>query len=667
MSAFTVALTDRAWAPYAPPAALTLSPTSWSGRAMGGYDQAEIEVSGAGLALWDVLRWLRFRTQIYNGDQQLVWDGFVQEVVLRRGGITIGLSLERLYNAIQILYSYTAADGGGDTGLTAWSADSDSVNEYGRKELLYSAGGETGEKGALALQTTLLKAHKAPTGVPTIARSVGEGATLHCRGWYDTLAWRYYEDTTGYEANEETGSGRVLLGWGFTATNIAFVGESNNRIVDFGGRLSALKKDDLIRVTGSVSNNGNRQVTDEAGGDTHTYVASTISFDPADDIRDSASGFDFMRTYEGIKVAGSTKNDGYYFIGDVATATHLESTSSFGAVPIETEAAGASITIDMAHNVKVANAFTNELPGASVTIQSYGQKIAQAFQLVNGPWDVGDVAIQIGKTGSPTDLVHVEICANSGGAPATVLASGTLDMSEAAETASWMTATMTTPATLANATTYWLVVRRAGSMSATDYYTVSLNDQDSYPRGNVLLWDGAAWQVAPVAASDIPFKLWAVTPTTTKIAAIVAAVAGTVVGADAVTPSGVLTRLIRDGRSTARDEIETLLKQGDSGGARLVATMNEARSLVVRSELVASEGDLILQDDGTLRWPDGRPLAQGVLPFAQWVRVDSLPPADVLASISPFLVDTAQYSTDGGWALTPKAAADPLDMGAQQG
>lgn len=665
---FTVALWNRSNEPFQPADSLRLSPNRWSAVALGGFDTAEIEVSGPRMALRDVRRWLAYRVQIY-GIAGMVWEGFVSEVELRLGGAAMNLSMDRMYNAIKVIYSYTDADGAGATGTTAWLTDDDSITEYGRRELLHSSGGETTTAAAEALRSTLLNAH-ATAAQPVVSVAAMDGvdtATLHCQGRWHALDWRYYEDTTGYEAHEETGSQRVLLGWYLQAANIGFVGGGNNRLLDFDGRLDGLQDGDQIRVMDSVTNDAVLVVSGKASGDTATYTATTISFDPSDDILDSANGLGFLRNNEGIRVQGSTINDGYYWIGGVTGPDRVEKDSSFGD-DILSEAAGDTVTITMAQSIEVTNTLDDEEPGATVQLIVYGQKIAQRFQAVTAPWAVGEVAIRIGKVGSPTDDITVQICADSAAEPSTVLATGTLLNADIPAGTGWRTVTLTTPYTLASSSTYYhVVVSRTGAPSNVNYYEVTLDDEGTYPRGGLRMWDGSLWQTR-IDPGDMAFKLWGVVTTTQKISDIVTATMNRVLAADIVTATTVLTRRQRDGRSSAWQEIKSLLETGTSGGTRLIATVNERGTMTVDAEATASATDLAWQDDGRLRYPDGRYVHPGVLPVGQWVQVEAFSAEDWLADWSKFYVDRAEFDARSGkWTLEPKQAPDPFDIGTQQG
>lgn len=79
----------------------------------------------------------------------------------------------------------------GQPKITAWSEAIDSTAEYGRRELLITSSGSNATH-ALAARDSYLAAKKYPTPVIAPREKGPNGATIYCRGWSDTLAWRYY-------------------------------------------------------------------------------------------------------------------------------------------------------------------------------------------------------------------------------------------------------------------------------------------------------------------------------------------------------------------------------------------------------------------------------------------------------------------------------------------
>ena len=669
---FTVSIWDRDNSAVIPPPGLVFTPSRFGAVAQGGNDSAEISVSGPELALHPLRSWLRYRVEIW-GDAGMVWEGHVDQVMLNLAGVSVTTSMEQMYNAIKVLYSYTGDDGGSQSGETDWATDTDSINEFGRKEAIQSSGGETTSEAATALRDTVLAGTK-KASAPTISvegTADSAGATLVCSGRFHQLEWRYHTDTGGYEANEQTGE-RTLLGWTYTSNTIGFVTHPYNRLVDYNSHLEALDADDPLLISGTWggANNGLKVVKTKIGGDPGTYTANTISFDPADDVLDSAGGLGFVQAKTGVTITGTTGalNDGVYLSSDATGPDRFE-VASYGASPVVAQAAGPSVTIATSHAVELTTSPVNEPSGNTITITAYGQKMAQQFQLSNGPWACGEIAIHIAKWGSPADTVVVSLYSDSADAPSTLLGFGSiLPVNVPSQAAAWVSAKMGTPVTLANATKYHIVVSRSGSSDYANYYTVGRDSDGSYASGALILWNGSSW-AAPYTVSDMSFKLWATMDSTVKIANVVSGAVGVVTGTFAQTTSGVRTRQLRDNRSTCWEEIKQLLDTGNSAGARLLASVTPQGTLVIDAEpTFDAQTALTWTTDGRLRYANGRYLLPGVLPVGKWVQVEALLTADWQADTTRFIVDSAEYDAENGrWSLRPKDAPNPFDLGTEQG
>lgn len=168
---------------------------SWE--AIGGPDQANFEVTGPTVGLWQLLETLRDGVTVWDAMARRVWWGYISEVTLTTPTDQHGLSLEGMANRVRVGYSYIAT-GTSDPGqrkTTAWLEDADSVAKYGKKEKLLSQSGMT-DAAAAARQTATLARLKNP--LPTDRFGGGAiTAQVTCRGWWDTLAWQYAEVAAG--------------------------------------------------------------------------------------------------------------------------------------------------------------------------------------------------------------------------------------------------------------------------------------------------------------------------------------------------------------------------------------------------------------------------------------------------------------------------------------
>jgi hypothetical protein len=178
----------------APRVDLTVKSLLWN--VVGGPLEASISATGGKLELWELVEFLRCPVIIVDERAEPLWWGFVNEVRVNTG-IEMGLSLASMANRIAVAYSYVkpGTTSVGQRKTTSWVEDAISIATYGYKELLSSQAGLTDE-AAEALRNALLASKRFPQGVITPGQaSKTQGATLYCRGWFDTLSWRHYRNT----------------------------------------------------------------------------------------------------------------------------------------------------------------------------------------------------------------------------------------------------------------------------------------------------------------------------------------------------------------------------------------------------------------------------------------------------------------------------------------
>lgn len=218
-----VVWTNRTGRGLATPPGLAVLPKRYRWSALGGPVLAEIEVTGRPLDLWRLVGWLRYGVEIRNPLQRPVWWGYVAEIAVQVGAIQVGVSLDTLYNRVAVVYSYVepGSQTVGTRQTTAWAQDDASVAEYGVKEHRASVDGATAAQ-AENTRDILLAQHRLPLPVPDVAGSDKLRATLTCRGWWETLRWRYYANgaTNSVETTAQIAAIVAAVGAFFTGTDL---------------------------------------------------------------------------------------------------------------------------------------------------------------------------------------------------------------------------------------------------------------------------------------------------------------------------------------------------------------------------------------------------------------------------------------------------------------
>jgi len=189
---------------------------SW--RAIGGPHQARITAGGDLTALWGLAETLRCPIELLDDHGEARWWGYVAEVEVQVEGLALTAALDTMANRIAVAYAYSSGDAVGSRATTAWAQDDESVAEFGTVERLESSSSEDSTTAA-QLRDVLLERLKWPQTALRLSPGGGAGATLTCRGWWDTLRWRHYDnpditpiETTAQVAAIVTSVGEFLAG-----------------------------------------------------------------------------------------------------------------------------------------------------------------------------------------------------------------------------------------------------------------------------------------------------------------------------------------------------------------------------------------------------------------------------------------------------------------------
>lgn len=412
------------------------------------------------------------------------------------------------------------------------------------------------------------------------------GATLFCLGAWHRLGWQYYEQPAGLLEYDEAGPGEQPLGASYQSAQIRYAAQDD--IFDGAG----------LAAAGFAALDV---------GDVFYMYGATNAANRSDDAADKF-------TVKSRELAG--------------TEGHIET--------VDKDRVDAAV-------------------GPNITLTRAGtrvDRIAQSITLAvdTDDWTVATIAIRASAIGGPPDSLRVELCADSGGNPGTVLDGAQIAGSALTENLNWVEFALSNTVELSYGTTYWILVRRTGSNSLDNYYVIDVNEDASYAGGQCKTWNGSAWAVRSPAA-DMQFRLTGKTETTVQLQKMIAANAE--FGADGVViqdASGIFEWQYRTGDALAIDEIMALIEQGTAAGERLLVDVLYAepgeleRVAVIYKQPAASTSDKRLNNDGTVGAVvgDRGRVEQGVDVAGEWLTIYSPALTDMLATRAVF-VETAEY------------------------
>lgn len=157
--------------------------------------------------------------RIFNPSAEPVWWGYLARIDLERGALATNVDLARLANRVAVEYWQREAEleWQGEKTFTAWAEDEQSIRQYGVKEKLLFLNSMLESQAAAARDTWLAAGSRAAfqvTNRRVLPASGGDWARvrLTCRGWWETIGWRYAHLFDGYEGFVHTGQTPQALG-----------------------------------------------------------------------------------------------------------------------------------------------------------------------------------------------------------------------------------------------------------------------------------------------------------------------------------------------------------------------------------------------------------------------------------------------------------------------
>lgn len=615
---------------------------------------ARVEVAGPETMTSELLAWLRYGVEILNESGTRVWGGYVHQVQAAFGGLIYTVSLDQVINRVQVIYSYEDGDGSQAAGATAWAEDALSVERYGPLEHVEPAA-DTAADMALRIRDTILGERAWPQMPPTAGQLTG--AVLYLRGWSDLLRRQYYKNSNG-RFEYVTGNDTAPLGLGFQSDSVGL--SLDRRIHEISGKLRHFRNGMQIMITGSASNDGMKHLDGSPSADeTESYMASTISFDPDDDMRDSASGLGFLRNREMVRITGSASNDGFGRI-DSDGASNVTLNVGFSGLRTA-EAAGNAITIEQGIGIGIIEEPVTENPAANgnVTVTGNGQKIAQIYTHTGAAWPITHVAVEIGAVGDPADDVTLKWYTDASGAgPGSLLAGGTIDGAAVGTAHRYVWVALSQVITPAPGTSYWIVLERSGSMDPEHFFEIGI-DEEGGLGGGLRLWTGSGWTVP---AQDLRFRLRGMIDSA-ALAEEIADAAANVAHVEVRTAAGVATAIYRDGEGSLWAELDDATAAGTAAGDQMIWRVDRDRNLIVEAAPSALVIGAVWTREKRLVHEAGGALPPGVLPVGQWIRIGATPPVAGASKNSPQFLTAAGYDANSDQVTPTFGESLKLEIG----
>ncbi len=247
-------------------------------------------------------------------------------------------------------------------------------------------------------------------------------------------------------------------------------------------------------------------------------------------------------------------------------------------------------------------------------------------------WPARRIYLRVGKYGAPADYLNVNLL----NAANTVLATSNIAAGEIGKPG-WYEFLLSAPVTLAPATVYKIHVFRSGGQDAGNYFRVEM---DTSCQGEATLyWNGSSW-VSFALPQSMLFKVTGEEDTTAQLGRMLAGSSGGqfLPFLDLPASSGNSLPMWREGKKTARQEIESLLELG-SGNVRYLATVGQDRRLSVYPQPAPGAADYGLHRDGAIADPGGALLRPGFVAAGVWVRGIDVAPVGL---VGPQVVDPAR-------------------------
>ena len=191
--------------------------------AFGGPDEAFLSAGAPIERLLEFTGLLRCPITISDEFSIPSWWGYINKISIYFEKSQFVISLEDLFNRVNVRYSFLSPDGKlADISETGFAENTLSKTEYGVREIVLKRN-NIDDEFAGNLRDTFLEISAFPRSVLSPSTNLADPIIkLHCKGWIHTLDWVSYKNLQGFYANHGPGPGSVNSGNG----TVSFVAQS---------------------------------------------------------------------------------------------------------------------------------------------------------------------------------------------------------------------------------------------------------------------------------------------------------------------------------------------------------------------------------------------------------------------------------------------------------
>ncbi len=469
------------------PAGLTVSVKEYTRHVYGGPKSCELEVSGPENMLIELSNWLRDRIEIFDDQGNPVWWGLVSRVEIPRGEVTISADLEEMANAVAVAYTLTNTEGEA-TGVrmtTPWYEDVESIQQYGRKELLLSA------SEINAMQADALARRKLQEGAfPRVSAVTGSSpnvAKLSGIGEWETLGWQYANVPTKLALSfQRTGAGES---YALTAPEIklaqSFKVSTDFSLAEIGLHLARVGSpgDMKVELCEYFDATMPGEVLD---GATIPMAAIGLSAGWVKGFLDGSYPVELGGRYYLVISCDACDQSNYYKLS-------LDGSKSYpdGTFRINVASGWQSLADDVPFKLFQNSVFKEytTLGSGVAQLNALYRGVAQEFKL-NASKTISELRMYLRRVGDPGKLT-IGLHQDATGMPGEKINSGTLEAVAVQESFGWHAALMEVVKTFA-AGTYWLVMT-ANLADSTNYYEFKTDTAQGFGEGAAAVLPQGSW------------------------------------------------------------------------------------------------------------------------------------------------------------------------------